>query len=221
VNIGINRRKIQCWELENFLARPRKKGAVHVYGRYGLEFIDDLYRLQNLKNSAHVLVLFESAEVERVLRHMNIFDGFSFTLVPSVIDRDVYEKMFTFFLHSPMSVSYITWISSLILKPNVREFYPTIDGKPVGLEACRRDCPLRLRNCSRGFLFTQIYHPLKGIPKKEELDIFCRIELEFSERISREIEALSQSEMEIFDRTRKSLGIRSQFWIDPYGTYGA
>ncbi len=221
MEIGVNGRRTELWDLEELLDRPKTEGAVHVYGRYSPGFIDGLYRLQNLVNSAHVLTLFESGEVEKVLRHINIFDAFSFTLVPSVIERDVYEKIYSFFVFSRISVSYITWISSLILKPKSREFALTLNDKAIGLRVCPKGCPLRLRNCSRLFLFTQIYHPLKNFPGREEFERFCLIELEYSERISKELDALSQSEMDIFDKTRKSLGIRSQFWIDPYGIYTA
>jgi hypothetical protein len=226
MDVKINKKTILYRELDDFLGRPacselRRRDTdepVHIYGKYDLGFIDDLYRLQNIRGFAHVLMLFESTEVERVLKHINIFDGFSFSLVPLVIERDVYEGIFNFFLHSPMSVTYITWISSLMLRP-VAPFEISLNGASVNYAPCPESCPLRARNCSKGFLFAGIYHPLKCIPNDEEVDRFCLIQLEYSERIFREVEAISPSEMEVFKKTRESLGIRSQFWIDPYGIY--
>ena len=191
---------------------------MYVYGRYSNDFLTKMYMLQAKHNYGYVGLLFAPEEVDKVLRHINIFNRFTFGLIPEKIDKTVYLKIYDFFIFSKLSVSYITWIGSLMLKPN-RGDVIKINGQTVNIPVCP-ECPLKAKGCSKERLFFEIYHPEKEMPSINDFDSFCEIQREFSQKIAQDVGAVTKKEMGVFKVARESIGIRSQFWIDPFMIYG-
>jgi len=194
--------------------------ASYLYGTYGPDLLKGLYLAQNRCSAISATILFQPEDTDNLLRHINIFSTFSFTLVPTKIDPGVYKRIYDFFMYSPLSVTYVTWMSSLILKPAriIREI--RIDGKRVIFPSCQgSECFLAHRNCSKGLVFQQLFHPERGVPTEKDMESFCGIQRSFSEMIARDLSSQSEKAMETFRTTRKSLGIERQYWVDPLNIY--
>lgn len=190
----------------------------YVFDSYGEAFVDSLYLLQHKVNAASVLVLFKPDELDRLLRHINIFTRFSFTLVPEVVSRELFEKIYEFFFFSPLSESYITWAGSLVLRYRdpLKEVFVT--DKPLKYEPCPETCILRHKNCTKGALSTFLIHPFKEIPSEDEMDIVCEVQMEFTRRAAVDIRETDPN-LDSFDKARRGVGIRNQYWLDPYGIF--
>jgi hypothetical protein len=173
------------------------------------------------QSAAHVLLLFEPGETLNILRHINIFDSFTFTLIPSVIDKVVYDEIFKFFFQSPMSTSLITWPLKLIARPQMTVKDVSINQDTFHFpEACL--CPLSQRNCSRAYLLAELFHPLKAVPNDDQLADFCSLHLHYSKLACEKIINYTDRQEDNFfgfSETKKSIGIRSRFWLDPHGVF--
>lgn len=199
------------------LSSLKRSRPVFINAVYGLDAIDRLQDVEARGAVAHVRLLFKGAEIHRVLRHLNMFDFFTFTLIPSEVSSEVYEEIYTFFMYSPMSSVCITWLTTLFAAPHPDSAGYTFDGfRPEEkYGACPGSCPLKMRRCSKPYLMTELYHPSRSLPSQEEFALFCLLELEYSQRMARDIMSLSDSELDMFARMRADHGIRSQYWLDP------
>lgn len=186
----------------------------YIFDKYSEEFLERLYRLQGSLSACHALVLFEPSQADVVLRHINIIDGFTFTLVPTEVNKDVYEQIYTFFMTSPLSVAYITWIAKLILSPYKEVDSLSFNRTPMRYSPCWLGCQLKAKACSKPLLFTELFHPMKHLPTDEDFTAFCDIHREFSFRIVRDY-LESTCDVRQFDTMRKSVGVNHQYWIDP------
>jgi len=196
------------------------KKPLYIYGEYSEEFLDALYLIHGLKRPTAVIVSCNLDNLNRLLRHTNIFHTFTFTVVPDVICEEAYEKMYDFLMFSPMSTSYVTWLSSLMLSTTRQITDIDLDGKKVFYGQCSKNtCPLAIRGCSKGVLFSNLFYPGRQTPVDSDFEKFCNIQRKFSEKIARDVTFIPETELEVFRNTRQSLGIQNQFWIDPYGIY--
>ncbi|MDA8239151.1 MAG: hypothetical protein M0Z67_02140 [Nitrospiraceae bacterium] len=216
ITIGLNNNTLRYRYLQEMAAPPSKAETApyYIFDRYGVDFLDRLYMLQSCVTACHALVLFEPRDTEKVLRHINILDGFTFTLVPTEIDPEVYGSIYEFFMHSRLSTSYITWISKLLLRPHREVGSVTFNDIPVEYAKCQEICPMRVKDCSKGLLFTELFHPMKEFPTDDDFRKFCAVHKEYSLRI---VQDYLNSDLDLpeFSRIRRNFGIRNQYWIDP------
>jgi len=216
ITIGLNNNILHYRCLQEITA-PLSKAEItphYIFDRYGVDFLDRLYMLQSCVTACHALVLFEPRDTEKVLRHINILDGFTFSLVPAEIDPGVYADIYEFFMHSRLSTSYITWMSKLLLRPHREVSRVTFNDIPVEYAKCPQTCPMRVKDCSKGLLFTELFHPMKEFPTDDDFQKFCTVHKEYSLRI---VQDYLNSDLDLteFSRIRRNFGIRNQYWIDP------
>ncbi len=216
IRVGLNDMKLQYQHLQEMVPTSVNPESTpyYIFDRYSLDFLDRLYMLLNSANACHALVLFDPREVENLLRHINILDGVTFTLVPTKLDPSVHSRIYDFFMRSPLSTAYITWMSKLLLRPHKEIGTVSIDGMPVQYSKCSEDCPVLAKGCSKGLLFTELFHPMKDLPTDTEMMEFCAIHRDYSLRIVQDY-LNSDLDMHQFHRMRRNFGIRNQYWIDP------
>lgn len=217
-SITIDRLAFETITPEEALSKDKGSSSLYVYGRYSNDFLTKMYKLQAKHNYGYIGLLFAPEETDKVLRHINIFNRFTFGLVPEKIDKSVYQKIYDFFMFSKLSTSYITWIGSLMLKPN-RGDVIKINGERVDVPGCPK-CHLKAKGCSKERLFFEIYHPEKGMPSVNDFNSFCKIQREFSQKIAQDAITVTKKEIGSLKVARESMGIRSQFWLDPFMIYG-
>jgi hypothetical protein len=194
------------------------KTAFHTFERYDADFNYRLNLLYNNVPSTHILVLFDPQDISRVLKHINIFGTFTFTLVPETISFDVYQQIYRFFMTDPQSITFITWFSKLILRP-WRELHTLrFGGTEIAYKPCDPACPLRAKLCSKQLLFTELFHPMKELPTDDDFELFCDIHRHFSVRIARDY-VNDDLMLDNLQRFREESGMRNQFWIDPQELY--
>lgn len=192
----------------------------HVYGRYGLDLLRNLYVAQNRSRAISATILFEPSDTDKLLKHINIFNTFSFTLVPTRVEMDIYKQIYEFFMYSPLSVTYITWISSLMLKPARAIQNMRIDGNEIRFPVCtEQECFLANRNCSKGLIFQQLLHPDRGLPSEDDMQSLCGIQRHFSELIAKDLSAAPLESIETVDAGSNGPGSRRHYWMDPFNIY--
>lgn len=190
------------------------------YCMYDDDFVDRLFQFSNKNRYGHILVGFPENRVQTVLQHINVFDFFSYTLIPQRIEREVYEEIYNFFVFSPMSVAYITWAGSLVMKPEKKADTVIINQqKPYFIKTRCEGCPLLLKDCSSLVPFIHSFHPEMEF-NEDRIEKMCEILREFSLRIAKDIsEGLDIKSLNSFGQARQSLGIKSHYWLDPFGIY--
>lgn len=192
--------------------------TVYVYDKYGKDLLTGLHLLQSKTHVAYVGILFKDEDIDKVLRHINIYGTYTFGLYPENHKFETYKKIYDFFMYSRLSATYISWFSSLILKPN-RAGEIFVDDKQVSLPECR-DCFLKMKGCRKEVIFPDVFHPDKGIPLIEELNSHCDIVRHFAMEAVKDISLFQEEDAESFRKTRESMGIQGQYWIDPFMIYG-
>jgi len=220
MDIRVNRKRITFRDLLLPFGTESVNGDTHAFGRYSDETLDSLYRLRDFTTSAHVALLFDPRETEKVMCHINNFETFRFTLVPQRIEKDIYETIFQFFLFSGKSVAPVTWMASLVLRPFERRIEVAMDDNEMRFPPCPPGCPLSARNCSRELLFLELYHPMRALPSAWELETFCGIQVEYSRQLAERVLDYDRFEAELVGKLREDRGIRRPVWSDPYGVYG-
>lgn len=195
-----------------------KKGE-HFFSRYtGQNTLDNLFELQINQNFAHICLLFTNENVETVLRHINVYDFFVYTMIPERIDFETFEKIYDFYFYSPLSVSHITWIGSLIFSPQVSSNEVIVNHSIIKLGNCG-DCFLKERNCSKIVPFMNTFHPEKPF-NLEEINIMCEILRYFSQKVYQDFnEKFHEEDLHAFSMARKSVGIKNHYWLNPWGIY--
>lgn len=178
---------------------------------------DRLYLLQQKTTYASIHLTFKTEEVGRVLRHINIFNRFTFTLVPTEVEEEVYRQIYEFFFFSRLSETYISWFSSLLLRFRRPISENTVNGRAAEFRSCGT-CPLQAKNCSKGALSVFILNPFVDSTDERRMDAFCEIERKYVTRLANDL-LESMPDLESFEKARASIGIRSQFWIDPFGLF--
>jgi hypothetical protein len=222
--LSLDGRAYRYTDLNKYIATvsdSSPQGPAYVYDIYSLDLVDRLYVLQNNVKAANIIVLFKESEVEHALRHINIFNNFSFTMVPEALDPSIYEKLFSFYLYSQLSEVYITWLGSLIFRYRESIGKLAVDAQQIRFSQCDAQCPLLLKNCSKGALFTYLFHPLRSLPSDTEMDMFCSVQREYSSKMA---SAVLQADTDIksFENIRKGIGIHgSQYWLDPLDLFSA
>ncbi|MHB8880005.1 MAG: hypothetical protein ACYC69_00685 [Thermodesulfovibrionales bacterium] len=216
ITIGLNDNKLRYQYLQEIVPTSVKTEVMpyYIFDKYGVDFLDRLYMILNSAAACHALVLFDPHDTENVLRHINILDGVTFTLVPTKIDPEVYDRIYEFFMRSRLSTAYITWISKLLLKPHKEINSASFNGIPVEYSRCPEDCPVLSKGCSKGLLFTELLHPMKELPSDDEMREFCAIHQDYSLRIVQDY-LNSDLDLQEFHKVRRNFGIRNQYWIDP------
>ena len=216
IKIGLNDIKLQYQHLQEISPASVKTETTpyYIFDKYGVDFLDRLYMLLNSAAACHALLLFEPQDTENVLRHINILDGVTFTLVPTKIDPKVYDRIYEFFMRSRLSTAYITWISKLLLRPHKAIATASFNGMPVEYSRCPEDCPVLSKGCSKSLLFTELFHPMKELPSDDEMRKFCAIHQDYSLRIVQDY-LNSDLDLQEFHKVRRNFGIRNQYWIDP------
>lgn len=191
----------------------------HYYCNYDVnETINNLFNLQVRRNFANIVILFSEKDLDVLLRHINVYDFFSYTLIPDFVSPDIYSKIYDFFFFSPLSVSYITWVGSLIFQPKLISNKVEVNGELVDLGECG-ECILAKRNCSKIVPFLNLYHPEKE-PTDSEINIMCDILRKFSLKIFQDFENNFINENFLsFSYARQSVGIKSHYLLDVWGIY--
>lgn len=195
------------------------KSGEHFYQVYeDKNTLDNLFELQINQNFAHICLLFPNDKVDTVLRHINVYDFFTYTLIPEKVDFEIYEKIYDFFFFSPLSVAYITWIGSLIFLPKISSDTVTVNNSLIKLGNCE-SCFLKERNCNKIVPFMNIFHPDKEF-NLEELNLMCEILRNFSQKIYKDLtEYLVLEDLKAFSLARQSVGIERHYWLNPWKIY--
>jgi hypothetical protein len=194
---------------------------IYVYDKYSNNLIRNLNILYGKTRVACIGLLFNNNDVDKVLRHINIFDSYTFVLIPEDINLSVYKKIYDFFIFSPMSSTYIHWFGSLLLKPNRPQETDMVacNGENVSVSKCG-DCFLSVKGCNKKTIFTEIYHPLKNAPAENNYAKFCFIQRHFSRQIVSDMQKITQDDLNVFKLTKETIGAQSRYWIDPFRIYG-
>lgn len=202
--------------LDNFDNQFNKSYYYSVYNEQ--QTINKLFELQIRQNFANVILLFDNEKLNNLLTHINVFDFFCYTLIPEDIDKEVYKRIYDFFFYSPLSVSYITWVGSLIFKPKINTNSVKINGENINLGNCN-GCFLQKRNCSKIIPFLNIYHPEKEL-NTGDIELMCTILRDFSVKVFNDFSSvLSCESFKPFALARKSVGIKNHYWLNPFGVY--
>lgn len=184
------------------------------------DFVDKLFQFSTKKRYGHILVGFPNEKVRTVLQHINVFDFFSYTLIPEKIEKEVYDEIYDFFVFSPMSVAYLTWVGSLVMKPEKKAETVIINQRErYDIKTKCDGCNLLVKGCSSLVPFVHSFHPEIEF-NENRIKKMCSIINEFSLKIAKDItEELDVKGFNSFNRARQSLGINSHYWLDPFGIY--
>lgn len=194
----------------------------HFYTTYNVDkTVEDMFNFHIKKQFGNIIMLTNNENIDTTLTHINVFDTFCYTLIPQNINKQIYEKIYNYFFHSPMSVSYITWIGSLMFKPIVKSSIVYINGKQIDMGKCDRNCFLKKRNCSKIIPFLNVYHPEKQTDIISDVNQMCEILREFSVKLYQDFQNVVENEqfLNSFKETRLSVGIKQHYLLDPWGIY--
>jgi hypothetical protein len=199
----------------------REDEPLFTYGTYNDDFAKELHLVSSGKFPvASVSVICPTSQIDRLLKHITIFPVYSFTIIPDPISIEAYEKIYNFMLYSPMSKGYVTWLSSLLLKPAFPVSHISVDEECLNIAPCLVDsCPLAAKGCSRGVIFPEVFNAYKGLPSDHDFNCFCDIQRKFSYRLAADLKKVDGNQLEAFEQTKKSLGIGHRYWIDPFRLY--
>jgi hypothetical protein len=120
-----------------------------------------------------------------------------------------------------MSTTLITWPLKLIARPQMIVKDVSINHYTFHFPAACL-CPLSQRDCTRAYLLAELFHPLKPLPGHNQFTDFCSLHLHYSQlAYERLIDYVEKQEDNFagFSETKKSIGIRSRFWLDPHGVF--
>lgn len=218
VKLQIDGSVFNLYSIEEALQLKESSFPLYVYGKYGKDLLTGLHLLQSKTQVVYAGISFKNDEIDKVLRHINIYGTYTFGLYPESYDFNVFEKIYDFFLYSNLSSVYIAWFSSLMLKPN-RGNVVSVNDRVIFLPECG-ECFLKTKGCCKAVIFPDVFHPDNGLPSFEVLDTYCGIVRYFSQRIADDVFSFSDKDMDSFEKTRQSLGIKNQYWLDPFMIYG-
>ncbi|MEJ2068404.1 MAG: hypothetical protein P8Y09_10790 [Deltaproteobacteria bacterium] len=138
--------------------------------------------------------------------------------MPKRASIKTFSKVYNFFFFSRMSESFITWAGSLILKYRKKNPAIIACGKHLSYPPCDDSCFLPRKNCSKNHLATFFLHPSRRLPSEKEISLMCDIQREFSLKALADMKE-GADDLHLFDKARKSTGIKTQYWLDPLSLY--